>query len=424
MHREKYKTVIDQERLWSHLLELGTITDPARPYTRRSFTERFLEGRTWLAERMKAAGLTVSIDAAGNLIGRKEGQNAALGTLMIGSHSDTVPSGGRFDGIAGVIAGIECAEMLQQRGILLNHHLEIVDFLAEEPSEWGISCIGSRGMSGFLTSQLLATPHPESGEKLSDAVCRMGGDPTALQVRTDLAAFLELHIEQGEVLEAEKIELGIVTGIVGIVRLSIALKGQANHAGTTPMHLRRDTLTASSALILAIESIARRYAQRKEGYFVATCGQLTNKPNASNVVPGYSQLILDIRSDVKAWVEEFVAEVSLEAKKIADERAVQLLEISRLTDTYPFTSDPQLLDELEASAKELAISTKRMVSGAGHDAAFMGHIAPAAMIFVPSLLGKSHCPEEWTEKEELARGVALLMETLLRIDAKLSAEVE
>lgn len=410
-------SLIDTQRYWQQLMTLGQITDPNQPYTRRSFSDLFLQGRSWLTEQMQAAGLTVHVDAAGNLIGRKAGKKPELGAIMLGSHSDSVPSGGRFDGIAGVIAALECAQALQQHGIELNHDLEIVDFLAEEPSEWGVSCVGSRGLSGYLTPELLQTPHPKTQELLADALARMGGDASKLQVRHDVAAFLELHIEQGLVLEQTQIDIGVVTGIVGIIRLSITFQGQAAHAGTTPMTLRQDALTAAANTIVSAQNLAQEMAARPEGYFVATCGQVHNHPNASNVVPGRTQVVFDIRSDTRGWMTEFVDAMNILAVQHAQAAGVAMTQFERLTDTYPMACDEVLMQHIEAATTALGHSQQRMPSGAGHDAAFLAKVAPSAMVFVPSVAGKSHCPEEWTPEADLSKGVAVLMQALLNTDA-------
>lgn len=410
-------TGINADRYWQQLLALGEITDPDRPYTRRSFSALFLRGRAWLSEQMQAAGLKVRVDAVGNLIGHKAGRHPELGCIMMGSHSDSVPSGGRFDGIAGVMAALECAQTLQDRGIVLGHDLEIVDFLAEEPSEWGISCVGSRGISGFMNPEMLATPHPQTQETLQAALQRMGGNAAELKKRDDIAAFLELHIEQGSVLEHEQTNIGVVSGIVGIIRLSISLQGQAAHAGTTPMHLRQDALSGAAEIMLAAEKLAHELAARPDGYFVATCGQVFNRPNASNVVPGQTQLVFDIRSDTRTWMEEFVARMECMVQKISTARGLRCAPFERMTDTHPVQCDPALMRHIEAACARVSCTQRRMPSGAGHDAAFLSHVAPAAMIFVPSVAGKSHCPEEWTDKTDLSRGVAVLMQTLLNVDA-------
>src|SRR6202041_707987 len=210
---------LNADRLWDDVMALAEMPDPARPYTRRSFTALFLEGRTWLAQRFAEAGLTTRIDTAGNLIGRLEGRNPAAGVIAIGSHSDTVPAGGRFDGIAGVATGLEIARALRDADLRPQHTIEIIDFLAEEPSEYGLSCIGSSGLPGALDGKMLDLTEP-GGEKLRDALRRVGGDPDRLEQakRDDIRAFLELHIEQGIVVEAQSLDVGVVTSIVGIRR--------------------------------------------------------------------------------------------------------------------------------------------------------------------------------------------------------------
>jgi N-carbamoyl-L-amino-acid hydrolase len=218
---------------------LAQITDPERPWTRRAFSPRFDEGRDYLRRRFLNEGLNVSTDAGGNLIGRREGTVPQAGTIMLGSHSDTVPDGGRFDGVAGVVVALEVARILSRRGVDLRHNLAVVDFLAEEVSIFGVSCIGSRAMAGVLPQDWLR--RISDGRDLATAIRDVGGKPESLEapLADDLKAFLELHIEQGPVLEREKIALGVVTTIVGINRVEIEVTGRPDHAGTTPMGVAR-----------------------------------------------------------------------------------------------------------------------------------------------------------------------------------------
>jgi beta-ureidopropionase / N-carbamoyl-L-amino-acid hydrolase len=408
---------IDGRRLWADLMALAEMTDPDRPYTRRSFSPRFLEGREWLGRRFDAAGLSVRLDPAGNLIGRADCGNPMVGTIMIGSHSDTVPGGGRFDGIAGVVAALEIARSMNETGIRLRHHLEVVDFLAEEPSEFGLSCIGSRGMAGQLERKLLGYANA-SGEHLEEAINRVGGKTLSLAaaVRRDIVAFFELHIEQGIVLETRKIDLGLVTAIAGITRIEIVFSGSADHAGTTPMELRRDALVAAAELATFIAQRARGLAKRGNGHFVATCGILDVKPNAANVVPGEARLVIDARSDNRALVEEFRQLIDEAVTSIAERCRVECSRNATLSDTMPAVCDRALLGLLDASASDLGFTTMEMASGAGHDAAFISRIAPAAMLFIPCRNGKSHAPEEWAEPEALSAGTAVMGEAVLRFD--------
>lgn len=412
--------IAKQQRYWDWLMALAEITDPEQPYTRRSFSERFLQGRQWLREQMEQLGLEVRVDHAGNLIGALQGTEPELGVIMTGSHSDSVPRGGRFDGIAGVIAGLELVASWRERGYKPRHTIEMVDFLAEEPSEWGISCVGSRGITGFMGETLQSTPHPKSGELLKDAIVRMGGKPESLEKRTDIKAFFELHIEQGAVLEHEQVTIGVVSSIVGILRLAITFKGQAAHAGTTPMHIRRDALTAATETAYKASQLANDMARegldKATSYFTATCGQVFVTPNASNVVPGQVQLVFDIRSDRKESMEYFATCLHSIATQAAAQARVELIAFERMTDTYPMQCDSTLMRYIAESAQAQGFSHKVMPSGAGHDAAFMCYVAPAAMVFVPSVEGKSHCPEEYTSPEDLTAGVSVLIAAIERCD--------
>jgi N-carbamoyl-L-amino-acid hydrolase len=410
---------IDADRLWGDVMGLAEITDPARPYTRRSFTKLFLDARAWLERKFQEAGLTTRIDAAGNLIGRFEGRNPALGTIAIGSHSDTVPSGGRFDGIAGVVTGLEIARALRT-GTHLEHSLEIIDFLAEEPSEYGLSCVGSRGMTGALDDKMLKLTAP-TGETLSDAMRRVGGDPDRLQQasRTDIKAFLELHIEQGVVLESRSIDVGVVSSIVGIRRIEIVFDGHADHAGTTPLGLRRDALMAAAQTVLAVRRIAERLDGKDGDYFVATVGVLDVEPSASNVVPGRCRLIVDIRSTSTKLKDRFEEALEQESAEAAGAARVDRSAFATLSDGPPVMCDGMLQGALRTAAHRLGFRETPIPSGAGHDAAFMSRICRSGMVFVPCRAGISHAPEEWADKDGLAMGASVLLEAVRTLDRDL-----
>lgn len=407
---------VQQARAWDWLMTLGSLTDPEQPFTRRSFTERFLQGREWLAAQMQALGMVTRIDSAGNLIGRLEGLEPGAETILIGSHSDSVPNGGRFDGMAGIIAGLECVASWQARGIRLNHAIEVVDYLAEEPSEWGISCIGSRGLTGQLSDELLATVHPQTQETLAAAIRRMGGQPELRSCRLDVAAAFELHIEQGRVLEQEQLDIGIVTGIVGILRLVLRFVGHAGHAGTTPMAHRQDAFVAAARTHYQATLAARELSRHSDHYLTATCGQVLVHPNASNVVPGRCELVFDIRSDDRATMEHYAQILSELAEQAATDEGGKLESLVRMTDTVPTLCDPRLMDLLKAAAELHGCKARPMPSGAGHDSAFLALIAPVAMVFVPSLGGLSHRPDEWTSPEQLVKGIEVLMAAIEAFD--------
>lgn len=409
--------VIDTGRLWDDVMSLAAITDPDRPYTRRSFTARFLQGRGWLRQRFEAMGMTVRLDAAANMIARLEGSVAGAQPIMLGSHSDTVPSGGRFDGTAGILAALEAVRGLRTEGYQPRHPIEIVDFLAEEPCEYGISCVGSRAMAGALDERMLAFTDA-SGETLSDAIVRVGGNPAHLSSarRSDVAGYLELHIEQGAVLQQSRTDLGVVTSIAGIARIEVIFAGAADHAGTTPMSYRRDAGLAAASLSLLVCERAHDFAARGEGHFVATTGVLDIEPNAANVVPGRARVIVDVRAEQSVLLDEFIALLQAESAIIAAQRAVDRAAFTVLSRTAPTVCNDRLRDVLARSAAKRGYSTRPLASGAGHDAAFVARIAPSAMLFIPCRDGKSHTPEEWAEPQALAAGAATLLEAIRLMD--------
>lgn len=410
---------VDREQLQRDLDALAGLTEPGRPWTRRSFTPMFLKGRDYLAKRFAEEGLTTHIDAAGNLVGRWQGEDASAAALMTGSHSDTVPSGGRFDGIAGILAGLAAIRALRQAGYSPRHSIDLVDFLAEEPSEWGLSCIGSRGMVGALTPDHLAMIGPDQ-ERLDTAITRMGGDPGRLggKLHADIAAFVEIHIEQGPVLEAEDIPLGVVSGIAGIARVRIRLEGEAGHAGTVPMNMRADAGMAMSRLLLSLRDAARAEAEKGRGHFTATIGVMKLEPNGANVVPGAAEAIVDIRAENDEAMDDYLAAIEGLAAKDAEAEDCRIAATERLSRTFAVLCDTRLQGVIREAADIHGLATRPLASGAGHDAAFVARIAPAAMIFVPSRAGISHAPEEWTDTEAIARAADVLALTLSTLDQR------
>jgi beta-ureidopropionase / N-carbamoyl-L-amino-acid hydrolase len=406
---------VNAARCWGWLMQLAQITDPARPWTRAAFSERHGLGREFLAARMRELGLATSIDAAGNLIGRWEGSEPSVGTLMIGSHSDTVVGGGRFDGIAGVIAGLEIAAALQDGGVRLRHALEIVDFLAEEPNEFGLSCVGSRGMAGALDEGMLARTN-RAGVTLREGIAATGAGAGVAR-RSDVAAFFELHIEQGPVLEAEKLDVGVVTHIAGIRRLAITFKGQAAHAGTTPLDLRQDALVSAARFVLDLRAALESRARSRE-LVIATVGEIHVAPNAPNVVPGEARLVVDLRSDASEQLAAWAERIRGLAEQAVAGTKVRVADFRQLSATEPTTCAPALTQLLREAAGELGLRQQDMVSGAGHDAAFLSQVAPAAMLFVPSRDGMSHCAQEWTDSDALAKGVAAVLRAVRAFDLR------
>lgn len=412
---------IDADRLWRRVLRLAEFTRPESPWTRRAFGPEFAAARAWLADAFRDAGLQTRVDAAGNLIGRRDGRRAGLAPLVTGSHCDTVVDGGRFDGIAGVLAGLEIAHCMQEDGLRFDHPLEIIDFLSEEPSDYGVSCIGSRAMAGALTPDLLAQADPK-GETLAQGIVRIGGDVAAIgsvdRRGAPNAAFVELHIEQGPVLESRGLPIGVVSSIVGIRRVALEVLGRPDHAGTTPMDIRRDALAGAAEFIVE----ARRQASGYLGgptYVVATVGRIEMTPNVANAVPGAVRMTLEVRSGDSAVLRAF-------PERVLDAVTPRLRELGlgasmrALTDAQPTDCSPGIMRIIGEAAGELGFASMVLPSGAGHDAAYMAAAGPMGMIFVPCLAGRSHCPEEWLEPGQLADGTRVLYQTLHKLDRALA----
>jgi N-carbamoyl-L-amino-acid hydrolase len=412
---------INADRLWNRIEALSRFTDPEKPWTRRAFDIQFARGRAWLAEEFKAAGLSVEVDAGGNLIGSTPGTGRGLGALVAGSHSDTVPAGGRFDGILGLLAALEAAQSIREQKISLVHPLNVVDFLAEEPSDFGISCIGSRSWAGVLTASDLARSLP-SNVTLASAIDSVGGSAErlgkAIRNQDSVSAYVEVHIEQGLVLAERKAEIGIVTAIVGIRRHEVTIEGRADHAGTTPMSLRRDALVGAAAFIRAVEELAR-LRPSENPYLVATVGKMSVEPNAVNAVPGSVTMILETRSTDEAALLQFEQGLWRRIEGELGDRGLRLTR-SLLSQTLPTACSPLIQSTIEQASTAAGFTSARLPSGAGHDGVFLARIAPMGMIFVPCREGRSHAPEEWAEPVDCANGARVLAETLVLLDKSLA----
>lgn len=330
--------------------------------------------------------------------------------------------GGRFDGILGVLAGLEVAQSLHESGVALRHPLEVIDFLCEEPSDYGISCVGSRAFAGMLDEAMLASCN-EHGESLAQGMQRIGARPDALAEaarvtggRGGVAAFVELHIEQGPVLEREGLPIGVVTDIVGIRRVALTVTGQPDHAGTTPMDIRRDALVGAARLIDA----AHREASAMDGrphYVVATIGRIAMSPNVPNAVPGRVDMVLEVRSNAQSVLDDF-PERLLALCRDDFQRLRVACGMAPLTQTPPVKCSDEVMRAVAQAADGLALRHRALPSGAGHDAMHVAAAGPMGMIFIPCLDGRSHCPEEWASQAQVATGTQVLAETLRVLDAR------
>ncbi|HVD02607.1 MAG TPA: M20 family metallo-hydrolase [Candidatus Dormibacteraeota bacterium] len=407
-----------ETRLWAALMRLAEFVEPGQAgWTRRVFSCAYMESRALVRTMMEEAGLAVTQDPVGNLIGRLGGRDPALPPLVVGSHTDTVSGGGRFDGMVGVVAAIEVARTLATSSISLRRPLWIVDFLGEEPNRFGLSCLGSRAVTGHLTEQhmdLIDDAGLSLGEELRRAGWRPDDLGSARWQGGSLHAYLELHIEQGAQLERAGRQIGIVTAIAGISRARIDIEGRADHAGTTPMELRLDALQAAAEIVLATDAIGRDQEGGEEG--VATVGRLLVEPNVTNVIPARAQLGVELRSIAPRWLEQRSRDLELLVDRVARERRL-VLTLEWLSTEPPVRCDGRLRRAMGRAASQVGADPFELPSGASHDAAHIARIAPMGMLFIPSRGGRSHCPEEWSEPAEVALGARSLLQTVLDVDA-------
>jgi len=402
----------DSARLQQHLTELARFgANPEGGVSRVAFSDADVAGRAYVKRLMEAAGLEVRIDAAANLIGRREGTDRSLPAIVVGSHTDSVPHGGNYDGDVGVMGAIEVAQLLNERHLRLHHTLEVVDFTDEEGG-----LVGSRAMAGELNAATLELVNA-SGRSVRDGIRALGGDPDAItaarRTPAQLAAYLELHIEQGGTLERTHTDIGVVEGIVGIHWWEATLTGVANHAGTTPMDQRHDALLAASELVLAVNAAATEHPGRQ----VATVGRIRAEPGAPNVIPGKAVLSIEVRDLDAARIDAVFARIRERAAVIAQARGVSIEFRDLEATAVPALTDARMQRIITDAAHALALTSMPMPSGAGHDAQDMAVLAPIGMIFVPSVGGISHAPREYTAPEDIAHGVNVLMRSVLAVDA-------
>ncbi|MDQ8165513.1 MAG: M20 family metallo-hydrolase [Gemmatimonadota bacterium] len=403
---------VNGTRVNTHIKELAAFgKNPQGGVSRVAYSEADRQGREYTMGLMRAAQLTVSVDVAGNIWGRRPGSDAALKPIVFGSHIDSVPEGGNYDGDVGVLGSIEVAQSLAEAGATTRHSLEVVVWQNEEGGLWG-----SHAVTGPVTAQELAQM-AWSGKSIRDGIAFLGGDPSKLDsVRRrqgDIAGYLELHIEQGGTLDREKVAIGIVEGIVGIARWRVTVGGFANHAGTTEMAGRRDALLASARLIEAVN----RIVTSRPGRQVGTVGRIQAFPGAANVIPGRVEFSIEIRDLDASNIDLLGTQIREEATRIGKLNDTTFSFIVDSAPHKPALSHPALRAHIAAAARQLGLTAKVMPSGAGHDAQNAALIGPMAMIFVPSVGGISHSPREFTTPEDVVSGTNVLLHTLLAFDA-------
>lgn len=403
---------VNGDRVIEHLNAMGAIgKNPGGGYDRIAYTEADRQGRDYVIGLMRAAGLETKVDAAGNISGRRAGREPGLPVLMLGSHVDSVPQGGNYDGVVGSLGAIEVAQILAERQLSLRHPLEIVIFQNEEG---GLK--GSRAISGELREDEL-NQATRSGKTLRDGIAFIGGDPAHLaEVRRkagDIFGYLELHIQQGGSLADSKTDIGIVDGIVGNRRWDVTIEGMANHAGTTPMNQRHDALLAGARFIEAVNRVVTSIL----GQQVGTVGRIQAIPGAYNVVPGKVVLGLDLRDLEEARMDVMFEKIREAADQIGQANGTKF-SFQQIVNDKPALTDQRFRQMIAESAKQLNLSTAVVRSGATQDAQSIGRLAPMGMIFVPSVGGISHSPDEFTRPEDVVNGVNVLLLTTLQLDAQ------
>ena len=411
------KLEVDGDRLSLEIAELASISEAEPPaVTRIVFTPTDLQARAWLIARCEKAGLAVRQDAIGNVFARWTGSEPDAPAVGTGSHIDAIPNAGKYDGVVGVLGGLEAIRSLERNGFGPKHSIELLVFTSEEPTRFGIGCLGSRLLSGTLSAEAARGLVDKEGASL-EQVRRNAGYKAPLEEvklpRGYYKAFAELHIEQGPLLEQQKIPLGIVTQIAAPASLRISVEGAGGHAGAVLMPDRRDALCAAAELILAVENCARESGALDT---VATVGICEVFPGAVNSIPSRVHLTVDIR-DTSLLRREAVMRAIEAARQIILTRRQVSFQEQLVNADAPAECAPLIVEALSESCRKHELPSMPMVSRAYHDSLFMSRIAPVAMLFIPCRNGYSHRPDEYASPEDIERGVLVLAETLAALAA-------
>ncbi len=408
---------VDRDRLAAEIEELAAISDAQAPaVTRVVFTPTDLKARAWLIARCEKAGLTIRQDPIGNIFARWNSSEPTAPAVGTGSHIDAIPNAGKYDGVVGVLGGLEAIRTLQASGFRPKHSIELLMFTSEEPTRFGIGCLGSRLLSGSLAPEKARKLADKEGSSLETVRGSAGYKGSLEEVKLRQGyykAFVELHIEQGPVLEQRKIPLGIVTSIAAPASLRISVEGAGGHAGAVLMPERRDALCAAAELILAIETAARTSGAVDT---VATVGICEVFPGAINSIPSRVQLSVDVRDTSVERRDAVMRVIEAARQSIAGRRQVSIRE-ELLNADAPAQCALAITEALQQSCSKHQLASMPMVSRAYHDSLFMSRIVPVAMLFIPCRNGYSHRPDEYASPGDIARGVVVLAETLASLAA-------
>ena len=407
------RLLVNGDRLNQSIAKLAQIGQLSNGGVKRiAYSREDIEARNLVQQWMREAQMQVRVDAAGNIIGRYLGLNPDVPAIATGSHIDTVPCGGHYDGAYGVLAGLEAIRVLQENRIQLDRSIEVIVFTDEEGS-----MIGSKAIAGRVTQDRDYYRRPD-GTDIQTCLIGIGGNwdeiTSARRKYEDLAAFVELHVEQGPVLESMSKQIGVVEGIVGQRRFNITVKGSANHAGTTPMQMRCDALVAASQVVLAVNQIGNTPGQQ-----VATVGKMEVLPNAANVVPGWVEMSLDIRDLSGRHIDSLLQQLRTHIEEIAVATNTRI-RLNPCLYNEPALAEPYIQNAIAQCCKNLNLSYTHLPSRASHDAQEMAQITDMGMIFVPSLMGVSHDASEYTSPEQCIHGANVLLQTIIQLDSELS----
>ena len=406
--------MIQRERLVKDFEAMAQLTAPGEGINRLAFTDADWAGRQYIIDRMTDAGLSVEIDDFGNVIGYKIGKKPDLPAVMVGSHTDSVPNGGNYDGVVGVLSAIEVIRSMIDDGYEHDHTIAVVSFMCEESGRFGNATLGSKAMRGELTLQDLHHLVDKQGISLYEALKGRNLNPDGIETmayKRPVKSFTEIHIEQGKVLEHEQKTIGIVTGIAAPERFYVTIRGNADHSGATPMNLRHDALCGASKIILGIEEIA---SMQEEPPVVGTVGVVEVTPGAMNVIPGAVKLGVDIRSISKAARNSVVTLVKEFIDITAEKRGLSYT-IETIAQDHPVEMHPAMIREIEEAVKSVGVEYMTIPSGAGHDAMHWAEVVPTGMIFIPCRDGISHNPAEFAEMDDIVTGAEVLDKVLRKL---------
>ncbi|MCP1157231.1 MULTISPECIES: Zn-dependent hydrolase [Bacillus] len=399
-------------RIEKHIEALSHFTaTPGKGTTRLTYSPEDLQARNYIKGKMKEIGLEVTEDGLGNIFGKLEGTLEDAPSVLIGSHFDSVPNGGSYDGPAGVVAGLEVAALFAENNVKPKYPLEVIAMVEEEGSRFGGGLMGSRGITGLMSETEFFKLADRDGVLAKDAMEKIGLDPSLPKQRDPktIKAFLELHIEQGPILEEKGIPIGVVEAIVGLTQLEVTVKGQAGHAGTTPMDRRSDALAAAAAIIAGLSGLAEAEGEGS----VLTVGRLNVFPNGANVIPDKVVFSVDIRSGKEEHVLNMVEKVK-ERIGSYDGGGIQT-SVEQPLYMKPKAMNEEILTLFKEKSAELNIQYCPINSGAGHDAMVLSDFTDVGMLFIPSRNGLSHCPEEWSDSKDIAKAVEIFYEAAKKL---------